>query len=165
MNAKTKHGQKTALNNGHIATNRAARHDYEILDKFEAGLVLFGSEVKTLRYGRASIGDGYISVDDNGEVWIENISIPPFSHAAMNKWLNHEDRRKRKLLLNRLEITRIQKAIAQKGFTAVPLSLYFSKGRAKLEFALARGKKLHDKRESLKNKQINREIAREAKLR
>lgn len=161
---KIKNG-RSALQNGHIASNRAARHDYEILDKFEAGLVLLGSEVKSLRYGGATIGDGFISVTDNDEVWVENISISPFAHAASNKWMNHEDRRKRKLLLHRIEISRIQKGIAQKGFTAVPLALYFSKGRAKLEFALARGKKLHDKREALKTKQVNRELARKVKLR
>ncbi|MDR1447558.1 MAG: SsrA-binding protein SmpB [Candidatus Ancillula sp.] len=160
-----KSSKKVSLQNGHIASNRAARHNYEILDKFEAGLVLLGSEVKSLRYGRAAIGDGYISITDDGEAWIENISIPPFERAATNKWVNHEDRRKRKLLLHRLEISRIQKGIQQKGFTAVPLALYFLRGRAKLEFGLARGKKLHDKREALKTKQVNRELAREVKLR
>jgi SsrA-binding protein len=151
------------LQNGHIAANRRARHDYEILDKFEAGMVLQGSEVKSLRFGRASIVDGFIGIDDDSEVWIENISIPPFTIAASNQWMNHQDRRKRKLLLNRTEIAKIQRGIATKGYTAVPLALYFKHGRAKLEIALARGKKLYDKRASLKEKQLNREASRDLK--
>jgi SsrA-binding protein len=163
-NPNKKAGKKPqALQNGHIAANRRARHDYELLDKFEAGLVLLGSEVKTLRYGRAQITDGYISIDDNNEIWAENISIPPYSNAANSHWVNHTERRKRKLLLHKAEVARIRRGIEAKGFTAVPLALYFSHGRAKLEIALARGKKLHDKREALKDKQVKRDLAREMK--
>jgi SsrA-binding protein len=157
--------KKTApeARNGHIASNKRARHDYTLIDKFEAGLVLLGSEVKTLRQGRCQITDGYISVDDNEEVWLENISIPPYNHAANTKFVNHTERRKRKLLLHRVEISKIRKAVEQKSQTAVPLSLYFSKGKAKLEFATAKGKHTYDKRESIKERDISRDVERQVK--
>jgi SsrA-binding protein len=165
MSGKKQSKSDEKVRNGHIASNKRARHDYELIDKFEAGLALQGSEVKTLRQGRATITDGYISVDSNHEVWVENLSIPPYNHAANTKFVNHTERRKRKLLLHALEIKQIEKAIATKGMTAVALALYFHHGRAKLEIALARGKKLHDKRETIKERDISRETAREFKLR
>lgn len=162
MAKKSKQSGKENVN-GRVASNKRARHDYELVDKFEAGLVLQGSEVKTLRQGRATITDGYISVDDAGEIWAENLSIPPYNHAANTKFVNHTERRKRKLLLHRSEISRIAKGIGTKGMTAVPLALYFSRGRAKIEISLAKGKKLHDKRESIKERDVKREIARNFK--
>jgi SsrA-binding protein len=163
VSKKSGNSKQPEVRNGHIASNKRARHDYTLTDKFEAGMVLLGSEVKTLRQGRAQITDGYISVDDNGEVWIENVSIPPYNHAASNNFVNHTDRRKRKLLLNRVEISKIHKSVEQKSMTAVPLNLYFSKGKAKLEFALAKGKHTYDKRDALKERDISRETAREVK--
>lgn len=151
--------------NGRIASNKKAFHDYEIIEKFEAGLVLKGSEVKTLRNGRANIAESHVSIDDNGEAWVENMSIPPYSLSAGNKFFNHEERRKRKLLLHNKEILKLKRAIEAKGMTIVPLSLYFLKGRAKIEIALARGKKLHDKRETIKKRDIDKAINKELKWR
>lgn len=139
-----------------VATNRKARHDYHILDVFEAGIVLTGTEVKTLREGRASLVDGYASVD-GGEAWLENVHIPEFFQGS---WTNHSTRRKRKLLLNRTEIDRLSGKVRESGLTLVPLSLYFKDGRAKVEIALARGKKEYDKRQSLKEAQDKIEAAR-----
>lgn len=157
--------KKIELQNGRIASNKKARHDYEIIQKFEAGIVLQGSEVKTLRLGRAQITEGYIHIDDKFEIWAENISIPPYHSAGSSKFLNHDDRRKRKLLLNKKEILTCKKSVETKGMTIVPLSLYFLHGKAKMEIAIARGKHLYDKRQSLKEKQQMREIAREVKVR
>jgi SsrA-binding protein len=166
MAKKSANKNEPVPHNGHIASNKRARHDYEILEKFEAGLVLVGSEVKTLRQGRATIVDGHITVDvgRNGklEAWIENISIPPYNHAG-NNWTNHADRRTRKLLLHSKEIDKIQRQIDAKGMTAVPLALYFKGGRAKLEIALARGKHLHDKRETIKQRDLQRDADRRIK--
>jgi SsrA-binding protein len=139
-----------------VATNRKARHDYHVLDTFEAGLVLVGTEVKSLRAGRASLVDGFASVDD-GEAWLEGVHIPEYSQGT---WTNHEPRRKRKLLLHRAEIDELSEATREKGLTLVPLSLYFSDGRAKVEIALARGKRDYDKRQALKERQDKRETAR-----
>jgi SsrA-binding protein len=139
-----------------VATNRKARHDYHILDVIEAGIVLTGTEVKTLREGRASLVDGYATID-GGEAWLENVHIPEFFQGS---WTNHLTRRKRKLLLNRVEIDRLAGKVSQSGLTLVPLSLYFKDGRAKVEIALARGKKDYDKRQTLKEAQDKREVAR-----
>lgn len=139
-----------------VATNRKARHDYHILDTYEAGLVLVGTEVKSLRAGRASLVDGFASVGA-GEVWLERVHIPEYSQGT---WTNHEPRRRRKLLLHRAEIAKIADAVREKGLTLVPLSLYFSDGRAKVELALARGKRDYDKRQALKERQDSREAAR-----
>ncbi|WP_426243408.1 SsrA-binding protein SmpB [Nocardioides sp. LHG3406-4] len=136
-----------------VAQNRKARHDYHIEDTWEAGLVLVGTEVKSLRAGRASLVDGFGEVD-NGEVWLHGVHIPEYSQGT---WTNHSARRKRKLLLNRAEIAKIERKITDKGYTIVPLSLYFKDGRAKVEIALARGKKSYDKRHSLAERQANRE--------
>ncbi len=136
-----------------VAQNKKARHDFHIEDTYEAGLVLHGTEVKSLREGRASLVDGFVDLD-NGEVWLHNVHIPEY---AQGSWTNHAARRKRKLLLNRVEINKIERKIGDKGYTIVPLSLYFKEGRAKIEIALARGKKEYDKRHSLAERQANRE--------
>jgi SsrA-binding protein len=136
-----------------IAQNKKARHDYHIEDTYEAGLVLMGTEVKSLRAGRASLVDGFAEVHD-GEVWLHNVHIPEY---AQGTWTNHAARRKRKLLLNRQEIDKIESRVNEKGLTLVPLSLYFKDGRAKVEIALAKGKKTWDKRHSLAERQATRE--------
>lgn len=136
-----------------VAQNRKARHDYHIDDTWEAGLVLQGTEVKSLRQGRASLVDGFAEVE-NGEVWLLNVHIPEYSQGT---WTNHAARRRRKLLLNRVEIDRIERKVSDKGYTLIPLSLYFRDGRAKVELGLARGKKQYDKRHSLAERQANRE--------
>ena len=139
-----------------VATNRKARHDYQILEVFEAGLVLTGTEVKTLREGRASLVDGYASIDE-GEAWLENVHIPEFFQGS---WTNHLTRRKRKLLLERIEIDRLAGKVKESGLTLSPLSLYFKDGRAKVEIALARGKRDYDKRQNLKEAQDKLDVAR-----
>ena len=139
-----------------IAQNKKARHDFHIDDTYEAGLVLQGTEVKSLREGRASLVDGFVDVD-GGEVWLHNVHIPEY---AQGSWTNHSAKRKRKLLLNRAEIHKIERKIGDKGYTIVPLSLYFKEGRAKIEIALARGKKEYDKRQTLREKQDRRETDR-----
>ena len=139
-----------------VATNRKARHDYHIEDVFEAGLVLTGTEVKSLRAGRASLVDGYAYIE-RGEAWIDNVHIPEYTQGT---WTNHATRRKRKLLLNRIEITKLNKAVKESGYTLVPLSIYFKDGRAKIEIALAKGKKDYDKRQTLKEQQDKREADR-----
>jgi SsrA-binding protein len=136
-----------------VAQNRKARHDYHIEDTYEAGLALMGTEVKSLRQGRASLVDGFGEVDDH-EVWLHGVHIPEYTQGT---WTNHSARRKRKLLLNRAEIDKIERRINEKGFTLVPLSLYFKDGRAKVEIALAKGKKHYDKRHTLAEKQADRE--------
>ncbi len=136
-----------------IAQNKKARHDYHIDDTYEAGLVLQGTEVKSLRQGRASLVDGFVEIDGH-EAWLHGVHIPEYSQGT---WTNHSARRKRKLLLNRIEIDKIERKVSEKGFTVVPLSLYFKDGRAKVEIALARGKKSWDKRASLAERQANRE--------
>ena len=136
-----------------VASNKKARHDYHIDDTFEAGLVLTGTEVKALRAGRASLVDGFGSVD-HGEAWLEGVHIPEYTEGT---WTNHAPRRKRKLLLHKHEIEELARETQAKGHTIVPLSLYFVDGRAKVEIALARGKKEYDKRHTLREKQENRE--------
>ena len=139
-----------------VATNRKARHDYHIEDRYEAGLVLTGTEVKSLRAGRASLVDGYATVE-NGEAWLENVHIPEYTQGT---WNNHLTRRRRKLLLNRQEIHKLARELKESGFTLIPLSIYFLNGRAKVEIALAKGKKEYDKRQTLKEQQDTREAAR-----
>jgi SsrA-binding protein len=136
-----------------IAQNKKARHDYLIEDTWEAGLVLMGTEVKSLRAGRASLVDGFAEIEDH-EAWLQGVHIPEYSQGT---WTNHAARRKRKLLLNRSEIAKIERKISDKGYTLVPLSLYFKDGRAKVEIGLARGKKTYDKRHALAERQANRE--------
>ncbi|GII99561.1 SsrA-binding protein [Sediminihabitans luteus] len=139
-----------------IATNRKARHDYVIEDVYEAGIVLSGTEVKALRMGRASLADGYASID-NGEAWLENVHIQEYSQGT---WNNHAPRRRRKLLLHKDEIHRLEIKTREKGHTLIPLQLYFLDGRVKVEVAVGRGKKEYDKRHALREKQDNREAHR-----
>jgi SsrA-binding protein len=139
-----------------IAQNKKARHDYHILDTFEAGLVLTGTEVKSLRLGRASLVDGFAQLDD-GEAWLHNVHIPEYTQGT---WTNHAARRKRKLLLHRAEIDKLLQKTQETGHTVVPLALYFKDGRAKVEIALAKGKKEYDKRQTLREKQDRREADR-----
>jgi SsrA-binding protein len=136
-----------------IAQNKKARHDYHIEDTYEAGLVLTGTEVKSLRAGRASLVDGFAEIHE-GEAWLHGVHIPEY---AQGPWTNHSARRKRKLLLNRQEIDKIESRVNEKGLTLVPLSLYFKDGRAKVEIALAKGKKTWDKRHALAERQAKRE--------
>ena len=136
-----------------VARNRKARHDYHIEDTVEAGLVLWGTEVKSLRAGRASLVDGFATID-RGEAWLEGVHIPEYSQGT---WTNHSARRKRKLLMHRDEIDKLAIKRREAGHTLVPLSLYFKDGRAKVEIALAKGKKLHDKRQTLRERQDRRE--------
>ena len=139
-----------------VASNRKARHDYNILDVYEAGLVLTGPEVKSLRAGRASLIDGFGSIE-NGEAWLENVHIPEYTQAT---WNNHPARRRRKMLLHGHEIYKLQGKIKESGLTLVPLSIYFKDGRAKVEIALARGKREYDKRQTLKEQTDKREADR-----
>ena len=139
-----------------IAQNRKARYDYHIHDTYEAGLVLSGTEVKSLREGRANLTDAYATVED-GEVWLRSAHIPEYSHGT---WTNHNARRTRKLLLNRREIAKIQRELTTAGTTLVPLSLYFSDGYAKVEIALATGKREYDKRQTIAARESRREAER-----
>lgn len=136
-----------------VAQNRKARHDYFIEDTYEAGLVLQGTEVKSLRLGRASLADGFVELA-GGEAWLHGVHIPPYIQGT---WTNHAPRRKRKLLLHRHQITKLERQTAVKGYTIVPLSLYFKDGRAKVEIALAKGKRQFDKRHALRERQDKRE--------
>jgi SsrA-binding protein len=136
-----------------IAQNKKARHDYHIEDTYEAGLVLQGTEVKSLRQGRASLVDGFVDIDGH-EAWLHGVHIPEYSQGT---WTNHSARRKRKLLLNREEIDKIEKRVNEKGLTVIPLSLYFKDGRAKVEIALAKGKKSWDKRHAIAERTAKRE--------
>ncbi|CAM5683489.1 MULTISPECIES: SsrA-binding protein SmpB [Streptomyces] len=139
-----------------IAQNKKARHDYLIIDTYEAGLVLTGTEVKSLRQGRASLADGFVQLDGN-EAWLHNVHVPEYSQGT---WTNHSARRKRKLLLHREEIDKLESKSQETGHTIVPLALYFKDGRAKVEIALAKGKKEYDKRQTLREKQDRRETER-----
>lgn len=139
-----------------VAQNRRASHDYFILDTIETGLVLVGTEVKSLRAGKASLAEAFATID-NGEIFVRQMHIPPYVQG--NRW-NVDPVRTRKLLLHRLQIEKLQKAVAQKGHTLVPLKLYFSKGRAKLLLGVAKGKKSHDKRASIAEKDAKREMDR-----
>jgi SsrA-binding protein len=141
-----------------IAQNKKARHDYHLDDFFEAGLVLTGTEVKSLRAGRASLVDAYARIKD-GEVWLEGAHIPEYDQGS---WTNHEPRRSRKLLLHKGEIARLIGKTKESGLTLVPVSMYFKDGRAKVEIALARGKKAYDKRQTLAARDAAREIERAA---
>lgn len=139
-----------------VAQNKKARHDYHINDTYEAGLVLTGTEVKSLRQGRASLVDAFATVDE-GEVWLRQAHIPEYSHGT---WTNHTARRTRKLLLNRREVGRISRALQAAGTTLIPLSIYFKHGYAKVEIAVATGKREYDKRETLRRRDAQREAER-----
>jgi SsrA-binding protein len=144
-----------------VARNRRARHEYELLEKVEAGLMLTGTEVKSLRQGKANLEDAYAEID-RGEAWLLGCDIPEYLQGNR---MNHEPKRRRKLLLHRREIDKLGSRGAEKGLTIVPLQLYFKKGLAKVEIAIARGKKLYDKRESMKQRDAKRDIHRELRRR
>jgi SsrA-binding protein len=144
-----------------IARNKQAFRDYFISDRYEAGLALLGSEVKSLRGGHANLNDAYAEIRE-GEVWLVNAHINPYSHATH---VNHEPRRPRKLLLHRDEIRRLATKIQERGFTLVPLELYFTSGRAKVEVGLAKGKRQHDKRAAVRDRDVRREMEQEASRR
>jgi len=143
-----------------VAQNRRARHDYFILETLEAGLVLSGTEVKSLRAGKASLGEAYATVE-NGEAWVVQMHIPPYEQG--NRW-NLDPVRRRKLLVHRKEIARLEAAVAQKGQTVVPLRLYFSNGRAKLQIGIAKGKKSFDKRATIAERDAKREMDRARRI-
>ncbi|HYK30007.1 MAG TPA: SsrA-binding protein SmpB [Streptosporangiaceae bacterium] len=144
-----------------IASNRRARHDYHIEDVLEAGLVLTGTEVKSLRAGRATLTDGFGLISDS-EVWLHGVHIPQYTQGT---WTNHDPRRIRKLLLHRKEIDRLASSTKERGLTLVPLSLYFKDGKVKIELGLARGKRTYDKRQDLAKRDAAREIDRELRRR
>ena len=138
-----------------IVSNRKARHDYAILDTYECGLVLVGTEVKSLREGKASLADAFATVDD-GEVWLRNVHIPEYTQGT---WTNHMPRRTRKLLLHRREIEKLIGKTKESGLSLVPLSMYFKDGKVKVEIALAKGKKAYDKRQALAKRDAQRDIS------
>lgn len=139
-----------------ITQNKKARHDYDILETYEAGMVLKGTEVKSLRAGRATLTDGYASVE-GGEVWLRGVHIPEYDPGT---WTNHEPRRARKLLLHRTEIDKLIGKTRETGLTLIPLSMYFKDGNAKVEIGLARGRKAHDKRQAIAEREAKREASR-----
>ena len=139
-----------------VASNRKARHDYTILDTYEAGMALTGTEVKSLRAGRASLVDAF-GQENNGEIFLYGMHIPEYTQGT---WTNHEPRRIRKLLLNKIEIQKVVGKLREEGLTLVPLSVYFNNGYAKVELGLARGKRLYDKRQDLAKRDAQREITR-----
>src|SRR5882757_3681248 len=139
-----------------IVSNRKARHDYSILDTYEAGLVLVGTEVKSLRAGKASLQEAFATVDD-GEVWLRNVHIPEYTQGT---WPNHMPKRNRKLLLHRREIEKLLSKTNESGLSIVPLSMYFKDGKVKVEIALAKGKKSYDKRQDIAKRDAGREVSR-----
>lgn len=157
MGKKKSKKEKVSANNAVVATNRRARHDYNILDTYECGVVLVGTEVKALREGKASLNDAFATIDD-GEVWLRGLHIPEYSYGS---WTNHSPRRSRKLLLHRKEIDTLWGKVRDGNNTLVPLKLYFTDGRLKVELALARGKQDYDKRQDIKRRTEEREITRE----
>ncbi len=136
-----------------IADNRKALYDYTVLETFEAGVALLGTEVKSIREGSVNLRDSYARLD-NGEVWLLNLHIGPYSHSGYS---SHEERRQRKLLLHKAEIRKLTGKVAEKGLTLVPLRMYFKAGRVKVAIALAKGKQLHDKRETIRRREVDRE--------
>jgi SsrA-binding protein len=140
-----------------VASNRKASHEYFLLEKLEAGIALQGTEIKSIRAGQISLAEAYVQVDGQ-EAWLVDAHIAPYEHASRN---NHEPRRPRKLLLHRSEIRRLWEQVRQKGITIVPLRVYIKEGRAKLEIATAKGKKLYDKRDAIARREAEREAQRE----
>ena len=151
-------GKKRKTAPGDVATNRQASHRFHLLEKLEAGLVLTGTEVKSLREGKAQIKDGFASIRE-GEMWLHNVHIPPYGPASRE---NHEPERTRKLLVHRHQLDRLSGKTREKGLTLVPTRLYFTGGRAKVEIALAKGKDVGDKRQSIKEREMKREMERAA---
>ncbi len=144
-----------------VATNRKARHEYFILDTYEAGIALQGSEIKSIRAGQISLAEAYVQIDGN-EAWLVEAHIAPYSHAGA---FNHEPRRPRRLLLHRAEIRRLFTEVRQKGITVIPLRVYLKEGRAKVEIATAKGKKLYDKRQAIARRDAERELDRQVRQR
>lgn len=142
-----------------VATNRKARHEYFLLETIEAGIELLGSEIKSIRQGQISLAEAYVRLDEGREAWLVDAHIAPYEHAS--SLFNHEPRRPRRLLLHREEIRRLWDDVRQKGVTIVPVLVYLKKGRAKVEIAVAKGKKLYDKREDIAKRDAEREIARD----
>lgn len=138
-----------------ICKNQRAGYDYFLEEKYECGMSLLGTEVKTLRQGKAKIDEAYVTIDSDGEVWLQNATIPHYDFGNIN---NHPETRKRKLLLNREEISQIDKKMSQKGYTLIPLALYFKDSLVKCEIALAKGKKLYDKRDTAAKKDVERKL-------
>jgi SsrA-binding protein len=151
-----KKGAKRKAAPGDVATNRQATYRYVLLDKVEAGMVLTGTEVKSLRGGKAQIKDGYAALD-RGELWLYNVHIPPYANAYRD---NHEPERPRKLLLHKAELERLEGRVKERGLTLVPTRIYFANGRAKTEIAVARGKDVGDKREAIKRRDMQRDMDR-----
>ena len=144
-----------------IADNRKAFHDYHVLDSWEAGVVLLGTEVKAIREGRVNLRDSFARVD-RGEVWLMNVHISPYSHTG---YAHHEERRQRKLLLHDHEIRKLTGSVAERGYTLVPLQMYFKNGRVKVQLALVKGKQAHDKRETIRKREVDRETRAAVKAR
>jgi SsrA-binding protein len=144
-----------------IADNRKAFHDYHILESWEAGVALLGTEVKAIREGRVNLRDSYARIE-RGEVWLMNVHISPYSHTG---YAHHDERRQRKLLLHAHEIRKLTGRVAEKGLTLVPLQMYFNKGRVKVQLALVKGKQAHDKRETIRRREIDRETRAAVKAR
>jgi len=140
-----------------VATNRKARHEYFLLDQYEAGIALRGSEIKSIRLGQISLAEAYVNIDGR-EAWLMDAHIAPYEQAGI---FNHEPRRPRKLLLHRKQITELWNMVRQKGVTVIPLRVYLKQGRAKVEIAVAKGKKLYDKRQDIAKKDLQREMERE----
>jgi SsrA-binding protein len=136
-----------------VADNRKAFHDYHVLETWEAGMVLLGTEIKAIREGRVNLRDSFARVD-NGEVWLANVHISPYSHTG---YAHHEERRQRKLLMHKHEINKLTGLVREKGLTLVPLQLYFKNGRLKTQLALVKGKQAHDKREAIRKREVDRE--------
>jgi SsrA-binding protein len=144
-----------------IADNRKALHDYHILDEWEAGVALLGTEVKAIREGRVNLRDSYARLD-KGEIWLSNVHISPYSHTG---YAHHEEKRQRKLLLHKHEILKLAGRVAEKGLTMVPLRMYFKNGRVKVALALVKGKQAHDKRETIRKREVDRETRAAVKAR
>jgi len=151
--------KKMSNNNTHTIQNRKARHDYQVEETFEAGIVLKGTEVKSIRQGKASFTDSFAFLK-NGEVFLRELYIKPYEHGS---YYNHDPRRERKLLLNKKEIRQLDKFVQQKGYTLVPLKMYFKRGNAKILIGVAKGKKSFDKRDSIKEKDLKRQLDRNVK--
>lgn len=154
-----KKGSDSVTGSGDVATNRKARHKFELLDSYEAGIALLGTEVKALRQGNAQLADSFATIDD-GEVWLRNFHIPPYAPATTN---NHEPERPRKLLLKKYEIERLSGSLSKKGLTLVPVRVYFKGPLAKVELALARGKEGRDRRREIADRDVRRDVEREFK--
>lgn len=156
---KKKKSSESHAGSGDVATNRRARHKFELLDRYEAGIALLGTEVKALRQGNAQLADSFATIED-GEVWLRNFHIPPYAPATTN---NHEPERPRKLLLKRYEIERLAGSLSKKGLTLVPVRVYFKGPLAKVELALARGKEGRDRRREIADRDVRRDVEREFK--